>query len=158
MHQAQFIIDRFTTKRDGRYVHSPLSNFYVAEFRAPWGNDCEELLWPTVEHYYQAYKARYRDEAMDIREAATAAKARQLGRRCDLVSTWEQIKLEVMRTALEYKFAPGSDCAEYLLDTGDALLVEGNDWGDTYWGVCAGVGENWLGWLLMAQRAYLRSL
>lgn len=42
--------------------------------------------------------------------------------------------------------------AEDLLDTGDQRLVEGNVWGDRYWGVCDGVGENWLGELLMQVR------
>jgi predicted NAD-dependent protein-ADP-ribosyltransferase YbiA (DUF1768 family) len=34
-------------------------------------------------------------------------------------------------------------------------LIEGNWWGDTYWGVCNGVGENHLGKLLMKIRDYL---
>ena len=33
-------------------------------------------------------------------------------------------------------------------------LVEGNYWGDTFWGICNGEGTNWLGILLMAERAY----
>lgn len=41
---------------------------------------------------------------------------------------------------------------EKLLATGDAELVEGNTWGDRFWGVCNGVGQNWLGRLLMQVR------
>jgi predicted NAD-dependent protein-ADP-ribosyltransferase YbiA (DUF1768 family) len=44
-----------------------------------------------------------------------------------------------------------------LLDTGSCTLVEGNTWGDTFWGVCDGVGENHLGKLLMTIRADLES-
>ena len=36
--------------------------------------------------------------------------------------------------------------------TGNAVLVEKNDWGDTFWGVCSGKGENYLGRLLMQVR------
>jgi len=35
-------------------------------------------------------------------------------------------------------------------------LIEGNTWGDTYWGVCRGRGSNNLGKLLMKIREVLR--
>ena len=41
---------------------------------------------------------------------------------------------------------------EKLLATGEAEIVEGNDWDDTFFGVCNGVGENQLGKLLMKIR------
>jgi predicted NAD-dependent protein-ADP-ribosyltransferase YbiA (DUF1768 family) len=31
--------------------------------------------------------------------------------------------------------------------------VEGNSWGDTYWGVCKGKGQNKLGHILMQVRS-----
>jgi len=40
-----------------------------------------------------------------------------------------------------------------LLATGTEELIEGNKHNDTFWGVCAGVGENNLGKLLMRVRA-----
>jgi predicted NAD-dependent protein-ADP-ribosyltransferase YbiA (DUF1768 family) len=43
-----------------------------------------------------------------------------------------------------------------LLETGDAELVEGNWWDDTFWGVCNGVGQNNLGKILMDTRRELR--
>lgn len=43
--------------------------------------------------------------------------------------------------------------SEMLEATGDAELIEGNHWGDTFWGVCNGVGQNNLGKLLMAIRS-----
>ena len=42
-----------------------------------------------------------------------------------------------------------------LIDTGDIELVEVNSWGDTFYGVCNGVGENHLGKLLMKIRKEL---
>jgi len=42
-----------------------------------------------------------------------------------------------------------------LIATGDTELIEGNDWEDTFWGVCNGMGENNLGKLLMKVRQSL---
>ncbi len=39
-----------------------------------------------------------------------------------------------------------------LLATGNRYLEETNWWGDTFWGVCNGAGENRLGMILMAIR------
>lgn len=43
-----------------------------------------------------------------------------------------------------------------LLKTGDEELVEGNTWGDTFWGVCKGKGRNELGKILMKVREEFR--
>jgi predicted NAD-dependent protein-ADP-ribosyltransferase YbiA (DUF1768 family) len=39
-----------------------------------------------------------------------------------------------------------------LIDTGNEELCEFNTWGDTFYGVCNGVGKNILGKLLMEIR------
>lgn len=41
---------------------------------------------------------------------------------------------------------------ETLATSGNEELVEGNNWNDTYWGVCKGVGENHLGKILIRIR------
>jgi predicted NAD-dependent protein-ADP-ribosyltransferase YbiA (DUF1768 family) len=56
-----------------------------------------------------------------------------------------------MRSLLRQKFAHPS-MRERLLATGDEELIEGNWWGDTFWGVCNGEGQNQLGKLLMRVR------
>lgn len=86
--------------------------------------------------------------------AVVKAKGRQLPLRAD----WEQIKLDVMLRMLRMKFRRGSELAARLLATGDAELIEGNYWNDTYWGYSLqkGVGENHLGRLLMQVRSELR--
>ena len=43
-----------------------------------------------------------------------------------------------------------------LLKTGDAMLIEGNTWGDRIWGQVNGVGENNLGKILMRIREELK--
>ena len=50
------------------------------------------------------------------------------------------------------KFTQNSYLKECLLDTGNAELIEGNTWRDTYWGVCNGIGQNNLGKILMKLR------
>ncbi len=58
-----------------------------------------------------------------------------------------------MDSFLREKFSPEMILSEMLEATGDAELIEGNHWGDTFWGVCNGVGQNNLGKLLMAIRS-----
>jgi predicted NAD-dependent protein-ADP-ribosyltransferase YbiA (DUF1768 family) len=74
-----------------------------------------------------------------------------------LAPDWPDRKIAVMRELLRSKFAPGSELADKLLATGDAELVEGNDWEDTFWGKYQGAGENHMGKLLMELRASLRA-
>ena len=56
-------------------------------------------------------------------------------------------KLGIMKFLLETKFSNQSLMA-MLVQVPDEDLVEVNTWGDRYWGVCNGVGENHLGNLL----------
>jgi len=44
------------------------------------------------------------------------------------------------------------EMASLLQATRGKELIEGNDWGDTLWGVCDGKGRNILGVILMAIR------
>lgn len=115
----------------------------------------EGIEFPTVEHAYQAAKNPsnlYRAHLLSM----GPAEARRRGQTCELRPDWENVKIDVMLDLIAQKFAIGSELADRLLATGDQDLVEGNTWGDTFWGVCNGVGYNHLGRLLMAQRAALR--
>lgn len=133
-------------------VHSPLSNFYPSPIFI------YDLTWPTVEHFYQAMKCDDKRMWEHILAQPTPGKAKKAGRGVNLRSDWESVKLLVMRAALVRKFTAADPILSgYLLNTGDALLVEGNTWGDTFWGEVDGKGQNWLGVLLMARRAELRA-
>ena len=69
---------------------------------------------------------------------------------------WDDIKLNVMRDLVWRKFSEDPELRAKLLATGDAELVEGNAWGDTFWGVDqSGKGENHLGKILMETRTRL---
>ncbi len=66
---------------------------------------------------------------------------------------WDEIRLSTMLDMLRQKFAHPK-LQQMLLDTGNVILIEGNNWGDTFFGVDeeTGEGESWLGRLLMMVR------
>lgn len=122
-----------------------LSNFFMRPIKF------EELIFKSVEHGYQAAKAHDNLELeQQILDAKTASETKKLGKKANLPHDWDSIgKLEVMTALVEMKFEQHTDLMDKLIATGDAELVEGNWWGDTYWGVCKGVGQNMLGKILM---------
>jgi N-glycosidase YbiA len=148
--QAQHaVIDRFF----GDYIF--LSNFYYADMMVAG------VRYPSVEHAYQAkktYSIRWQER---IRRAPTPKVAKRLGYQVPLREDWEDVKLDVMRTLVRWKFNPDwhPDLTAKLLATGDALLVEGNTWGDRFWGVerATGLGLNHLGRILMDVRDEVRT-
>lgn len=125
-----------------------LSNFYSSPITY------EGIVYPTVEHIFQAMKTLDNTERIKIANAATPGQAKRLGRRVALRGDWEEIKVDVMRTALKLKFSNPVLKAK-LIATGDAELIEGNTWNDRFWGVCNGTGKNMLGTLLMELRSTL---
>ena len=140
------------TKFDGS--HAFLSNFHPSPITDLNGN-----VWPTVEHAFQGAKTTDPAERERIRAAPTPGRAKRLGRQCKLRANWDAIKDELMVKLVRAKFTEHADLLVSLLATGDAELVEGNTWGDRYWGVDEkGTGRNQLGLTLMAVRETLREL
>ncbi len=82
--------------------------------------------------------------------------SKRAGRKIKLRSDWEEIKDGVMKLALILKFSQHPKLGIKLLATEDAYLIEGNDWGDKYWGQVDGEGKNRLGELLMEVREFLK--
>ena len=133
------------TRFEGQWVW--LSNFAWVDIR--YGG----IAYKTVEHAYQAQKTMLAKERVAISQMYLASSARHAGRTVKLRKDWEEVKLEVMTEILELKYGV-AEYRELLLATGEWVLVEGNNWHDYFWGVCGGQGENWLGRILMAERAY----
>ena len=104
-----------------------------------------------MEHAYQAAKASDPSARELIRNASSPAAARRLGQAVQLPDDWDERKVEVMRGLVRKKFE-NPLLRSMLLATEDALLVEGNSWGDRFWGVCRGQGMNHLGRILMEVR------
>lgn len=128
-----------------------LSNFWERPVKV------DTLTFASVEHAYQAAKCDdYTDVQKFLNPNLSCAGAKRLGRKVRLRHDWERIKDEVMLKCVRAKFKD-EFLAKLLLNTGDAELVEGNWWGDRYWGVCKGEGQNKLGKILMLVRKELRN-
>lgn len=138
-----------------------LSNFFMASF-----------LWRGVEYpageyaFSDAKKLALEDAYLTDMTAHTekvlAAKdckaAKDVGRAAKIdVKHWDDIKPQIMREIVHARFANNLsdfDMVGGLINTGAMMLVEGNNWGDTFWGRCNGKGFNTLGALLMEERGY----
>lgn len=132
--------------------HYFLSNFYRHEFE--W--EGENYL--TVEHAYQSMKTLDPDKQFRVRNCVTPGKAKSSGAHLKLRPDWEEVKDGIMLSIVEAKFR-SPRLRQMLLATGDAQLIEGNNWGDRYWGVDldTGEGENKLGKILMLVRTQITS-
>lgn len=119
-----------------------LSSFYIYD----------ETRNLSVEHEYQAAKAKNFDDWLVVMSSETPAIAKKAGRIITVREDWNEIKLTVMEQLVIKKFATNAQLREKLLDTRGMILIEGNTWGDTFWGVCNGVGMNHLGKTLMKVR------
>lgn len=84
------------------------------------------------------------------------AKAKSLGRKVTLRPDWDAMKIQCMYEICMCKFFQHTELRDALLATGNTLLVEGNTWGDYFWGQVDGIGENHLGIILMDIREKLR--
>ena len=141
------MIDSF--QKENRF----LSNFYPAKFT--YGN----INWCSVEHAYQALKFTNEkfDEAYkltnpyDIKKFANENKTH-------VSQDFHSIKIKLMYQLVKAKFSQNHDLKQKLLDTNNQELIEGNTWNDTFWGVCNGQGQNWLGKILMLVRSELNKL
>jgi ribA/ribD-fused uncharacterized protein len=134
--------------------HRFLSNFYDAP---TW---YDGVLYPTSEHAFQAAKSTNPKARKHILKQPTPGAAKRAGRMVELREDWEDVKNRVMYEVCLAKFLR-EPLRSRLLDTGDAELIEGNYWHDTYWGVCTcedcPEGRNELGKILMVVRKDLRN-
>lgn len=145
--------------KEFRGEYAFLSNFYPAKFE--WRG----IEFPTGEHAFSYAKAYYAKSHQFVDEyqtkvlnAPTPKKAKYEGRSMSIkVDEWDKNKVMYMREIVHARFAAdlsGEALAGRLINTGAMMLVEGNDWGDTFWGRCDGKGFNTLGVLLMEERGY----
>jgi ribA/ribD-fused uncharacterized protein len=138
-----------------------LSNFYISPVL--WGN----FIYPSSEHAYQSEKTLDAGIRAEFRNfGTTPGMAKHYARTLKLREDWEQIKDQVMYEVVRSKFI-NLKLAAMLVNTGTRKLVEGNNWHDTYWGVCNGehidkgghpgihIGENKLGQIIERVRSEL---
>jgi ribA/ribD-fused uncharacterized protein len=152
------VIHGVVTKFEGEYAF--LSNFYESWFT--WRGQS----WPTAEHAFQAakvfcikdgvYISEIETELEKFRNAPTPGKAKYLGQCVKIdVDAWNERRVQYMREIIHAKFMTSEESLiGPLINTGAMMLVEGNDWGDTFWGRCNGKGFNTLGVILMEERGW----
>lgn len=122
-----------------------MSNFY------PCAVAFEGKVYKSSEHAYMAAKTTDENIRAYIAAQPTPGTAKKVGRSIPLRENWDDIRIHYMRIILESKFGD-YELRERLDSTKGYELVEGNTWGDTFWGVCNGKGQNNLGKLLMQIR------
>lgn len=142
-----------------------LSQWYPAEFVV------DNINYLTAEHYMMAEKARVfgddgiRNAILRTYSPETVKKLGRMVRGFDSV-TWEKHRVDVVLRGNEAKFGQNDALRNYLLSTGDKILVEASPF-DEIWGV--GLAEddpritdprqwkglNLLGFALMAVRSRL---
>lgn len=122
-----------------------LSNFF------PCNVEFEGIVFPSSEHAFQAAKTLDLDQRREIAALKTAGKAKRAGRQVEIRDDWGSVRVDVMRQILIIKFSDPE--LRGLLDATKPLeLIEGNNWGDRFWGAVDGQGLNHLGKLLMEIR------
>ena len=104
-----------------------LSNFYKASVTF------EGMTYPTNEHAFQAAKSLNKNIRSEfITQDLTPGQAKRKGRRISLRPDWESVKIQIMTDIVRNKFQTHPDLAAKLLATGDATLIEGTTWHDTF--------------------------
>jgi hypothetical protein len=131
------------------HEHGFMSNFYPSPFEA------EGLVWPTVEHYFQAMKTTDATEWPAFATLDNPAKSKYRGRMVKLRPDWDEVKVEVMNTALRHKFTQNPELLKKLLETNDKVLHEDSPY-DFIWG-WQNNGKDLLGKCLMKVRDELRA-
>jgi ribA/ribD-fused uncharacterized protein len=141
---------------DFRGDYAFLSNFYPVEVTV------DSVEYPTVEHAFQAAKTLDYDIRRSIRNAATPATAKRMGRRVKRREDWFDVSVVILEALVREKFTRYAELIDLLLKTGEAELIEGNNWNDRFYGAVWNskknqwIGENHLGQILMKVRDELR--
>lgn len=140
------VISSFT----GKYTF--LSNFYpapVTYMGQTYANN---------EAAFQAQKTSCAKEQQQfsIFRLHNPAEAKKRGKNLTLRPDWDKVKISLMYEICMCKFMQNPELRDALLATGNSLLIEGNTWGDYFWGKVNGNGENQLGLILMDVREKLK--
>jgi ribA/ribD-fused uncharacterized protein len=134
-----------------RGEYSFLSNFHRrwVEYKG------EEYL--TAEHAFQAQKVTNKHDKMWVMASISPGEAKRRGRRIPIRKDWNKVKDQIMYEVVKAKFNSSMSLRESLIGTKDFVIIEGNSWGDVYWGVDerTGYGQNKLGQILMRIREEL---
>ncbi len=111
------------------------------------------LAYGSAEAAFQSSKCTEESERK-VFASCSADKAVQRGKELVPYTGWEEDQLDIMESILQAKFGQNPSLMQKLVDTGNCVLLNGNNKHETYWGVdlYSWEGENNLGKLLMKIR------
>jgi len=154
------VIDNFKV-----YPYTCFSNFsnHVVVLPMPLF-DNKVISFKTGEHAFQTFKCYDKNDASWVASAPTPGIAKKRasrngegGLKIKLRPDWDAVSKDVMDAVVYSKVLLHFDVREILINTGNAIIIEGNTWGDKLWGMVKnkdGVweGENRLGQAWMNAR------
>jgi ribA/ribD-fused uncharacterized protein len=119
--------------KDGRITKSCFSQWYESPF------EVAGVTYPTAEHYMMAAKAALFGDVQTrerILAATTPGAAKALGRQVVGFDeeTWAQERMRIVVDANLGKFTQNAQLSQFLLNTGDQVLVEASPV-DRVWGI-----------------------
>lgn len=135
------------------YEYAWLSAFFQAPFIAPLGKKL--VLFRSREHYYQAHKTKDKTFRSLIINAHEGSRAKYFGSAksgCPIVEGFDARRKDIMREAIRYQFHQNPLLQRWLVETGDAKLIEEAPWDDYFGTGRNGDGKNIHGKLLMEHR------
>ena len=142
-----------------RFWSKSLNHRWLSAMTVDPVTDTNGVVWPSVEHYFQAAKPAGAAERAWIMASPTPFEAKKRAWRMTPRADWREISVDIMRQAIQLRYAPGREVSEKLLETADRELIHETPWGrngDTFWGAGRdGSGRNMFGHLLMERRAEL---
>ncbi len=180
MENTKDLLNKISDGKRIKYVffwsHKEQSDHVTKSCLSQWyarGGTEDKLEYLTAEHYMMAEKARLFGDLQKIDlilKADNPGKAKALGREVLNFDQeiWNSRKFDIAVRGNYLKFSQNSDLREFLLNTGERILVEASPI-DPIWGIGLSIddpdhekpqkwkGQNLLGFALMKARDLLRN-
>lgn len=126
------------TSFDRKYDRDFLSNFYPCKIESKMipvlAEQNPNLTFRSAECAYQCAKCANVSD-MKIFETLSPGQSKRHGRKIEIRTDWNEIKIDIMESILKIKFSD-EKLKNKLISTGNAELIEGNNWHDNFWGFC----------------------
>lgn len=113
------------------------------------------IMYSNAEAAFQAQKC-VDEKQKEAFAKLSGIEARKMGRTMPMRSDWNSVRVGIMGAVIHAKFFQNHELAQKLVNI-DGDIAENNTWGDTFWGICNGRGENMLGRILMNTRDFLEA-
>ena len=107
-------------------------------------------VYPSSENLYQALKCKYIKDR-ELFQNVDPYKSKRIGKTIEIRYGWDNVRLEAMQLAIDLKFK-NIELAEKLINLPDDKIIEFNNWGDRFFGICNGEGLDHLGKILRAKK------